>query len=93
MLHMVGNIQLLLTKSEDANRRVHLEDPGTDGKTNWKKCGGRVWSGYIHSKLSVVMSPCDHTNEPSGSLRELQLISVATSDAVGGSSNEARHVV
>jgi hypothetical protein len=43
-----------------------------------------------------MMSPFEHSNEPSVSKiwgKGLQLISVATSDALGGMSNEARHVV
>jgi hypothetical protein len=53
--------------------RVYSEDQGVDGKRvlEWilEKQIGIVWTGFICLRIGTSGGPCEHGNEPSGSIK------------------------
>jgi hypothetical protein len=55
----------------DLRERDHLKDLGIDGRIILKwilnKLDGKAWTGLIW--LKIVAGACEHSNEPSGSIK------------------------
>jgi hypothetical protein len=62
---------------EDLKGRVHLEDLGIHGKIIVALIvgkDGKVWPGYLWLRVGSRGMPCEHSNEPSGSMKGREFV-------------------
>jgi hypothetical protein len=63
----------------DTWKREHLEDLGINGGKlilGWilGKKGWKVWTGLIWLRIGAVKDSCEHSNEPSGPIKDREFL-------------------